>query len=80
MICIFQGQSGRLPDQLEIIVPGREIPKWFNQECTGHELNIQVPSCGSDELIGIAMCVVFAPFDRLQFLSNCPLLCSFNGF
>ena len=82
MLCfvIFQGQSDRLPDQLEIIIPGREIPKWFNHECTGHELNIRVPSFGFDELMGIALCVVFVPNEWRRCPSDWKLSCSFNGF
>ena len=30
MLCIFKGQSGRLPNMLEIIIPGGEIPKGFS--------------------------------------------------
>ena len=29
MLCIFQGQSGKLP--LSCIIPGREIPTWFKE-------------------------------------------------
>ena len=58
MLCIFQGQCGRLPDIFDIIIPGREIPKWFNHELVGHELNVQVPY-GCDKLMGIELCVVF---------------------
>ncbi|KAF3953653.1 hypothetical protein CMV_020924 [Castanea mollissima] len=35
---ILQGQCGRLPDIFDIIIPGSEIPKWFNHEFVGHEL------------------------------------------
>ena len=79
-VCIFQGQSGRLPGMLEVIIPRREIPKWFNHECTGHELNIQVPSCGCDDLIRIALCVVFEPNGCYQHTKEYQFSCSFNGF
>ncbi|XP_023923507.2 disease resistance-like protein CSA1 isoform X3 [Quercus suber] len=61
MLCIFQGQSGTLPMKLKIIIPRSEIPKYFNHECTGHELKVQVPSNWSNAPIGIAFCVVFVP-------------------
>ena len=77
-VCIFQGQSGRLLGMLEIIIPRREIPKWFNHECTGHELNIQVPSCGCDDLIRIALCVVFEPNGCYQHPKEYRFSCSFN--
>ena len=61
MLCIFQGQSVTLPKKLKLIIPGSEIPKYFNHECTGHELKVQVPSNLSIAPIGIAFCVVFVP-------------------
>ena len=61
MLCIFQGQSVTLPKKLKLIIPGSEIPKYFNHECTGHELKVQVPSNLSNAPIGIAFCVVFVP-------------------
>ena len=78
MLCIFQGQSGRLPGFLHIIVPGGEIPKGFSYERMGHELNIEVPYCGCDEQMGIALCVVFLK-DELQYYSDdFRLFCSFK--
>ncbi|XP_065638909.1 disease resistance protein RUN1 [Quercus suber] len=55
----IKGQSDRLPDILDIIIPGGEIPKWFNHECMDNELKIQVPY-GCDELIGIVLCFCFS--------------------
>ena len=62
MLYIFQGQNCTLPKKLKIIIPGSEIPKYFNHECTGHEMKVQVPSNRSNALIGIAFCVVFVPY------------------
>ncbi|XP_030926111.1 disease resistance-like protein DSC1 isoform X1 [Quercus lobata] len=76
---MFQGLSGRLPDLLEIIIPGREIPKWFNHECMGHKLNIQVPSSECDDVMEIALCAAFVPKKRLPRFSICQLSCSLNG-
>ena len=61
----------------EIIISGGEIPKGFSparfilksppqnklQVLTGHtwKIQLQVPSCGRDELMGIALCIVFVP-------------------
>ncbi|KAF3960816.1 hypothetical protein CMV_014495 [Castanea mollissima] len=39
-----------------IIIPGREIPKWFRHQSVGTSVNLQVPS---DKLKGVAMCAVF---------------------
>ena len=81
MLCIFQGQRGRLPDIFDIIIPGSEIPKWFIDEFVGHELKVQVPY-GCDELMGIELCIVFSvpkvshPFT--DFLLTCWI--KVNGF
>ena len=65
MLCIFQGQNGTLPPgKLHIIILGSEIPKYFNQECSGHELDVQLPSNSYSVLMGIALCVVFVPNKR----------------
>ena len=52
MPCIFQGLS-------DIIIPGGKIPKWFSLECQGG--NIGVSFRGSDDLMGIALCIVLVP-------------------
>jgi hypothetical protein len=66
MLCIFQEKSGIVPDALDMIIPGSEIPKWFSNErfsneSTGHRVNIQVPSYYGCDGWGIAICVVFVP-------------------
>nr|XP_023923648.1 TMV resistance protein N-like [Quercus suber] len=70
---MFQG----LP---HIIIPGSEIPKWFNLECRGD--NIQVSFAGCDKLMGIALSVGFVPNGSHQYYSAWQLSCSFhvNGF
>ena len=81
MLCIFQGQCGRLPDIFDIIIPGSEIPKWFNHEFVGHELKIQVPY-GCDELMRIELRVVFlvpkVSHTFIDFLLTCWI--KVNGF
>ncbi|XP_030971320.1 TMV resistance protein N-like isoform X2 [Quercus lobata] len=74
---LLQGQSGRLPDKLEIIIPGSEILEWFNHEIMGHKVNLQVP-CGFDELMGIALCVVFERNEPHQYPRDCQLSCLLN--
>nr|POF01857.1 disease resistance-like protein csa1 [Quercus suber] len=39
-----------------IIIPGREIPKWFRHQSVGTSMNFQVPS---DKLKGVAMYAIF---------------------
>ena len=55
----------------DIIIPGREIPKWFRHQSVGTSVSLQVPL---DKLKGVAMCVVFVlrqhhPHHQLH--SNC---------
>ena len=74
MLCVFQKQSPKLPDMLEILFLGSEIPKWFSQESLGDKLNVQVPSRGYNELMGITFCVVFVPNECHQ----CPIYWDFS--
>ena len=39
-----------------IIIPGREIPKWFSHQSVGTSVNLQVPS---EKFKGIAVCALF---------------------
>ncbi|GMY19730.1 TMV resistance protein N-like [Fagus crenata] len=75
----YHGQSGKLPNRLDIIIPGSEIPKWFSHESMGHKVSIQVPSYhGWDERMGIALCTVFVPNEHHQYPRDCQLSCSFE--
>ncbi|KAK7854097.1 hypothetical protein CFP56_033463 [Quercus suber] len=56
-----QGQSGKLPDIFDIIIPQFYFPevcfpKWFEHESVSHELKVQVPY-GRHELMGIELCI-----------------------
>jgi hypothetical protein len=78
MLGIFQGQSGKLPHRLDIIIPGSEIPTWFSEESMGHKVSIIVPSYQIHELMGIALCIVFVPNKCHQHPRDCQLSCSFK--
>ena len=74
MVCIFQGQSGK-QFQKCYIIPGREIPKWFEKvnicdtsvvSCfKTKKVKIQLPGSGS--WWGIVLCVVFLPGQLSRF-------------
>ena len=53
---MFQGDESIY----RIIIPGREIPKWFSHQSLGTSMNLQMPSnllC--NKLMGLAVCAVF---------------------
>ena len=83
MLCIFQGQSGRLPDIFDIIIPEFYFPegcfpKRFEHESVSHELKVQVPY-GCDELMRIELCVCFSVAEASNdFLLTCWI--KVNGF
>ena len=81
MLCIFQGQSGKLPDIFDIIIPEGHFPKRFEHESISHELQVQVPY-GCDELMGIELCVGFSipkvSYTSEDFLLTCWI--KVNGF
>ncbi|KAB5512748.1 hypothetical protein DKX38_029776 [Salix brachista] len=45
-------------DQIQMILPGSEIPEWFGDKGIGSSLTIQLPS-NCHQLKGIAFCLVF---------------------
>ena len=83
MLCIFQGQSGKLPDIFDIIIPQFYslegwFPKRFEHESVSHELKVQVPY-GRHEWMGIELCVCFSIVEASKdFLLTCWI--KVNGF
>ena len=83
MLCIFQGQSGKLPDSFDIIIPEGHFPegcfpKRFEHESVSHELKVQVPY-GRHEWMGIELCVCFSVTEASKdFLLKCRI--KVNGF
>ena len=61
MNCIFQGLHScyEYDYAYDLIFPGNRIPRWFNHQTKGTEINLKVPSHLRDEWMGIAICVVF---------------------
>ncbi|CAJ2669320.1 unnamed protein product [Trifolium pratense] len=52
--------------QIDIVIPGSEIPRWFNNRRMGRSISMDPsPIVYDNNIIGIACCVVFsmAPFD-----------------
>ena len=78
MLCIFQGQSGKLLDIFDIIIPEGHFPKRFEHESVSHELKVQVPY-GRDELMGIELRICFLVAKASKyFLLTCWI--KVNGF
>ena len=78
MVCIFQGQSSQQIEKCYII-PGREIPKWFEKvnicdiivggphsKIKIVKIQLPVSVSGFDEWRGIVLCVVFLPSERYR--------------
>ncbi|KAL0009633.1 hypothetical protein SO802_011135 [Lithocarpus litseifolius] len=75
---MLQGQSGKLPDIFDIIIPEGHFPERFEHESVSHELKVQVPY-GRDELMGIELCVCFSVTKPSKdFLLTCWI--KVNGF
>ena len=59
---MFQGHLGL---RYDIVIPGSEIPEWFGHQSLGATVNIKEPySHLCNELIGIAVCVVFCSLEH----------------
>nr|XP_028964923.1 TMV resistance protein N [Malus domestica] len=43
---------------LEIVIPGSEIPKWFNNQSVRHSINVELPPLSCTNWLGIALCAV----------------------
>ncbi|KAJ6291441.1 hypothetical protein OIU76_023502 [Salix suchowensis] len=57
-------------DNIQMVLPGSEIPEWFGYKGIGSSLTIQLPS-NCHQLKGIAFCLVFLlplPFHKFHFL------------
>ena len=88
MNCMFQG----LQDGYHVIIPGSEIPNWFNHQNVGASVNLQVPlDLLGNKWLGIAVCTVFVfhkhhPLHQLhiqdygRMKGTHQLMCSVGGF
>nr|XP_023918696.1 protein SUPPRESSOR OF npr1-1, CONSTITUTIVE 1-like [Quercus suber] len=79
LVDYIQNGSNMLQGLPNIVIPGGEIPKWFSHERRGDSM--QLPFRGFDELIGIALCVVFVPNGSRQYHIYQNFKCNFwlNG-
>ncbi|KAB2603575.1 TMV resistance protein N-like [Pyrus ussuriensis x Pyrus communis] len=54
-----------------IVCPGKGIPEWFNNQTSGHALDVELPPQSCSSWMGIAFCVVFAqPKEILRLLQK----------
>uniref|UniRef100_A0A7N2LM62 TIR domain-containing protein n=1 Tax=Quercus lobata TaxID=97700 RepID=A0A7N2LM62_QUELO len=80
---MLEGQSGKLPDIFDIIIPEFYFPKaWllerFERESVSHEWKVEVPY-GRDGRMGIELCVWFSVTEASEdFLLTCWI--KVNGF
>ncbi|XP_048436906.1 TMV resistance protein N-like [Pyrus x bretschneideri] len=61
----------------KIVIPGSEIPKWFNNQSVGHSINMELPPPSCTNWFGFALCVVFQHQDPLQNV-ELPRYCRFR--
>ncbi|KAM7519349.1 hypothetical protein LguiB_018311 [Lonicera macranthoides] len=47
--------------QLDIVLPGGDIPEWFSKPTTGHSISLKLPSSWSRNFKGCGLCVAFDP-------------------
>ncbi|RXI08736.1 hypothetical protein DVH24_022880 [Malus domestica] len=50
----------------DIVIPGSEIPKWFNNQSVRHSINVELPPPSCSNWLGIAFCAVFLDPDPIQ--------------
>ncbi|XP_048436904.1 TMV resistance protein N-like [Pyrus x bretschneideri] len=50
----------------KIVIPGSEIPKWFNNQSVGDSINVELPPPSCTNWLGIAFCIVLQYQDPLQ--------------
>ena len=47
--------------RVDLVIPGSEIPRWFNNQCVGDPISIDLsPIVHDNNFIGIACCIVFS--------------------
>lgn len=63
-------QSGKIREELQIILPGSQIPQWFCHRSMGSSLTIQLP-LNCHELWGIIFCIVVTPHQLISFPCQC---------
>ncbi|XP_057972921.1 TMV resistance protein N-like isoform X1 [Malania oleifera] len=54
-----QLQASNSPPYFDTVLPGKEIPKSFSHQNMGDSVSIQLPPNWYDDIVGVAMCVVF---------------------
>ncbi|XP_070663330.1 TMV resistance protein N [Malus domestica] len=61
---------------MNAVIPGSEIPEWFNNQNVGHSINVEVPP--GDDLLELVICAVFQ--DPSQNLANPAALRHYDNF
>ncbi|KAI3705206.1 hypothetical protein L1987_75440 [Smallanthus sonchifolius] len=56
--------------RLSIAVPGRKIPNWFNNQCLGNVITMNLPQNQITKMTGLAICCIFGPLNKTLKLSK----------
>ncbi|OWM89410.1 hypothetical protein CDL15_Pgr024158 [Punica granatum] len=63
--------------EFHVIIPGGDIPSWFNHQFTNHSMHFEVHTRLQEKLIGLGISVAFCLEDRVSAILKCDL--SVNG-
>ena len=71
----FHGSPNYSSMVYNVVFPGSEMPGWFSHQCMGNKVKIMEPfSHFCNDLIGIAICVVFGSLPHHQIQSDYPIV------
>ncbi|BBG92760.1 Putative disease resistance TIR-NBS-LRR class protein [Prunus dulcis] len=68
----------------DIIIPGSEIPEWFNNQSVGDSVIETLPSDSNSKWVGFAFCALFAPAQEISATAtkhnSISFRCLYDGF
>ncbi|KAB2603566.1 TMV resistance protein N-like [Pyrus ussuriensis x Pyrus communis] len=71
LVRLWDGKEKIYRSYDRIVCPGKGIPEWFNNQTSGHALDVELPPQSCSSWMGIAFCVVFAqPKEILRLLQK----------
>nr|AFP55552.1 TIR-NBS-LRR [Rosa rugosa] len=88
---VHMQKTHRHPSEyLKVVIPGSEIPEWFNNQSVGDSVTEKFPSdaCNYSKWIGFAVCALIVPQDNPSAVpevphldpDTCQILCYWSNF